>query len=39
LLDSLIVATAHVHALTVVTRNRRDFEGCGAPLVDPWQFA
>lgn len=36
--DSLIAATAHVHALTVVTRNTRDFEGCDVPLLDPWQF-
>jgi toxin FitB len=34
--DSLIAATARVHELTVVTRNTRDFEGCGVELVDPW---
>lgn len=37
--DSLIAATAHAHALTVVTRNTRDFEGCDVPLLNPWQFA
>lgn len=37
--DSLIAATAHVHTLTVVTGNTRDFKGYGVPLVDPWQFA
>lgn len=37
--DSLIAATAHVHALTVVTGNTRDFAGCDVPLLDPWQFA
>jgi toxin FitB len=36
--DSLIAATAHVHALTVVTGNTRDFADCGVPLLDPWQF-
>ena len=37
--DSLIAATAHVHALTVVTGNSRDFSDCGVPLLDPWRFA
>lgn len=35
--DSLIAATALVHGLTVVTRNRRDFETMGVPLLDPWE--
>lgn len=35
--DSLIAATARIHRLTVVTRNTRDFEGCGVQLLDPWQ--
>ncbi len=35
--DSLIAATARVHELTVVTRNTRDFEGCGVSLLDPWE--
>ncbi|QRG10142.1 type II toxin-antitoxin system VapC family toxin [Xanthobacter autotrophicus] len=34
--DALIAATAIVHGLAVVTRNVRDFEGCGVPLIDPW---
>jgi toxin FitB len=34
--DSLIAATALVHGLTVVTRNRRDFESAGVPVVDPF---
>ncbi|MGH9008053.1 MAG: type II toxin-antitoxin system VapC family toxin [Acidimicrobiales bacterium] len=34
--DSLIAATALVHGLTVATRNIADFEGCGAPLFNPW---
>jgi hypothetical protein len=37
--DSLIAATAHTHALTVVTGNIRDFAGCDVPLLNPWQFA
>lgn len=37
--DSLVAATAHAHALAVVTRNTRDFEGCDVPLLNPWQFA
>jgi toxin FitB len=35
--DSLIAATARIHGLTVVTRNTGDFEGCGVPLINPWQ--
>lgn len=34
--DSLIAATALVHRLTVVTRNVRDFEPMGVPLINPW---
>ena len=35
--DALIAATAIVHAMTVVTRNIRDFSGMNLKLVDPWQ--
>jgi predicted nucleic acid-binding protein len=35
--DSLIAATALVHGLTVVTRNRRDFEPAGVNIVDPFE--
>lgn len=35
--DSLIAATALVHGLTVVTRNRRDFEPAGVDIVDPFE--
>ncbi|HNR86711.1 MAG TPA: type II toxin-antitoxin system VapC family toxin [Spirochaetota bacterium] len=35
--DMLIAATALVHGLTVVTRNGRDFEGCGVPVLDPFR--
>ncbi len=34
--DSLIAATALVHNLTVVTRNRADFEKAGVRIVDPF---
>ena len=34
--DMLIAATAQVHALTLVTRNMRDFEGCGIAVLDPF---
>lgn len=34
--DMLIAATAQVHQLTLVTRNRRDFEGCGISVLDPF---
>ena len=34
--DMLIAATASVHDLTLVTRNLRDFDGCGIPLLNPF---
>ncbi|RZJ97318.1 MAG: type II toxin-antitoxin system VapC family toxin [Brevundimonas sp.] len=34
--DELIAATAHVHGLTVVTRNTRHFEPSGCRVVSPW---
>lgn len=34
--DSLIATTALVHGLTVVTRNRRDFEQAGVEVFDPF---
>jgi toxin FitB len=36
-IDTLIAATASGHGLTLVTRNRRDVESTGVPLLDPWQ--
>jgi len=33
--DSLIAATALGHDLTVVTRNRIDFEQAGVRIIDP----
>lgn len=34
--DALIAATALVYEMTVVTRNRTDFEGTGVELINPW---
>ncbi|PXX67032.1 hypothetical protein DFR70_103788 [Nocardia tenerifensis] len=36
--DGLIAATALVHGMTVATRNIRDFEPTGVPVVDPWRW-
>jgi predicted nucleic acid-binding protein len=35
--DCQIAAIARTHEAAVATRNRRDFEGCGIDVVDPWQ--
>jgi toxin FitB len=34
--DGLIAATALEHALTLVTRNVKDFTGLGLVPLDPW---
>lgn len=34
--DGLLIATAIVHDLTLVTRNERDCAGRGAPTLNPW---
>ena len=34
--DMLIAATAAAHGLTVVTRNEREFEGCGVTVINPF---
>lgn len=36
-LDSQIAATAHRHALTIVTRNVRDFKNAGIKVINPFQ--
>lgn len=36
--DAMIAATALAHSLTVVTRNTRDFEPMGVPLLNPWDL-
>lgn len=38
-IDALIAATALRHGLTLVTRNLRDVELTGVPVLDPWQAA
>ncbi|MFY9832719.1 MAG: PIN domain-containing protein [Methylocystis sp.] len=35
-MDAMIAAIAIAHAMTLATRNVRDFEGLGVPLVDPF---
>jgi len=34
--DALIAATAHIHNLTLATRNVSDFAHTGIFLVNPW---
>lgn len=34
--DAMLAATARLHGLTLVTRNTRDFQGLGAPLLNPF---
>ena len=34
--DLFIAATAHLHALTVCTRNENDFRLADVPVVNPW---
>ena len=34
--DSIIAATAMHHGLTVVTRDRSDFDKAGVPVINPW---
>lgn len=36
LVDGLLAATAVAHDLTLVTRNTKDIEDCGARLLNPW---
>jgi len=38
-MDALIAAIAAAHSATIVTRNTRDFEGCGVELFNPWSEA
>jgi toxin FitB len=36
-MDMIIAATAQEHQLTLVTRNVRDFEDCGIPILNPFR--
>ena len=35
-IDSLLAATAHVHGLTVATRNTKDIARTGVPVINPF---
>lgn len=35
-IDGHVAATAHVHGMTVVTRNAGDFQATGVVVVNPW---
>ena len=35
-IDSLLAATAHVHGLTLVTRNAKDMARTGVPTINPF---
>jgi predicted nucleic acid-binding protein len=35
--DLFLAATAVQHGLTLVTRNRRDFQMTGVPIFNPWE--
>ncbi|WP_157268423.1 type II toxin-antitoxin system VapC family toxin [Azohydromonas aeria] len=36
-IDSLLAATAAHHGMVLVTRNRRDFDGLGLQVLNPWE--
>jgi predicted nucleic acid-binding protein len=36
-IDLIIAATALHHGLTVVTRDRSDFDRAGVPVLNPWE--
>lgn len=38
-IDSLLSATALAHNLVLVTRNTRDMQASGVPLLNPWERA
>jgi len=37
LADALIAATAHIHGLTLATRNTADFSDTEIDLINPWE--
>ncbi len=36
-MDAIFAATAESHALTLVTRNARDFDALGIPVLNLWE--
>ena len=38
-MDGLQAATALVHGMTMVTRNVKDFQRSGVPVLNPWEYA
>ena len=38
-IDLMVAAIAGARGARVVTRNVRDFSGCGIEVIDPWQAA
>lgn len=36
IVDALILSTARAHGLVLATRNRRDFDGLGIKVINPW---
>ena len=38
-IDGLLAATAIQHGMSLVTRNTRDFEDLGVPVINPWPTA
>jgi toxin FitB len=37
--DAMIAATADEHGMTVVTRNVKEFEPMGVPVINPWNLS
>jgi len=35
--DGMLAATASIHGLTLVTRNVKNVEGLGVPVLNPWE--
>lgn len=35
--DGQIAAICYIHGATIATRNVSDFEGCGIPIINPWE--
>ena len=35
--DAMIAGMVRSRGATLATRNERDFEGCGIPVINPWE--